>query len=214
MRAYVATALAAGCTQRRLTDLFALSGCALGLLLCAHPFLPASGRAPAAADTVAAVAVTPAFSPTQVVSSTKGDRLTAAVALSEATARVEAALATEDASADAAPLPRSRPGLAAADPASVRLASAGGGLASYYQPETLACGGAVVPQAMTAAHRSLPCGTVVKVTNTKTGRYAMVQINDRGPFIKGRVIDVSRTAAHELDMIGPGIVPVKLEVVK
>ena len=60
------------------------------------------------------------------------------------------------------------------------------------------------PNAMTAAHRSLPFGTRVKVTNKRNGKSVVVRINDRGPFIKGRVIDVSKAAARALGFIGAG----------
>ncbi len=65
---------------------------------------------------------------------------------------------------------------------------------------------------MTAAHRTLPFGTVVRVTNTDTGRQADVTINDRGPFVAGRILDLSRAAAEELGAIGPGVIPVRLEL--
>lgn len=65
---------------------------------------------------------------------------------------------------------------------------------------------------MTAAHKSLPFGTYVMVTNLNNGKSAMVRINDRGPFIKGRIIDLSYAAALALDMVTPGTAPVKLEV--
>lgn len=64
------------------------------------------------------------------------------------------------------------------------------------------------PDAMTAAHRSLPFGTKVKVTNTLNGRSIIVRINDRGPFIKGRIIDVSKAAASKLGIIRRGHAPV------
>ena len=60
------------------------------------------------------------------------------------------------------------------------------------------------PAALTAAHRSLPFGTKVKVTNKRNGKAVVVRINDRGPFIKGRVIDVSKAAASQLGFIGAG----------
>jgi rare lipoprotein A len=63
---------------------------------------------------------------------------------------------------------------------------------------------------MTAAHRSLPFGTMVRVTNQRNGRTATVRINDRGPFVRGRVIDVSPAAARALGF--SGIVPVSLNV--
>jgi rare lipoprotein A len=65
---------------------------------------------------------------------------------------------------------------------------------------------------MTAAHNSLPFGTYVVVTNLINGKSAVVRINDRGPFVKDRIIDLSYAAALALDMVGPGTAPVKLEV--
>jgi rare lipoprotein A len=65
---------------------------------------------------------------------------------------------------------------------------------------------------LTAAHRSLPFGTRVRVTNANNGRSVIVRINDRGPFIRGRIIDLSVAAASRLGMIGSGIAPVSLEV--
>lgn len=64
--------------------------------------------------------------------------------------------------------------------------------------------------ALTAAHRTLPFGTRVRVTRLDNGRETVVRINDRGPFVRGRVIDLSRRAAEELDMVGRGVVPVRL----
>lgn len=61
---------------------------------------------------------------------------------------------------------------------------------------------------MTAAHKTLPFGTDVVVENPANGRTVHVSINDRGPFIRGRVIDLSKAAAREIDMIGAGVVPV------
>lgn len=64
----------------------------------------------------------------------------------------------------------------------------------------------------TAAHRTLPFNTVVRVTNLGNGRSTVVRINDRGPFVENRIIDLSFAAARELDAIGPGVVPVRLEI--
>jgi len=64
----------------------------------------------------------------------------------------------------------------------------------------------------TAAHRDLPIGTIVDVTNVETGATARVRINDRGPFVRGRIIDVSRAAAQRLGMIGPGVARVRLTI--
>jgi len=65
--------------------------------------------------------------------------------------------------------------------------------------------------AMTAAHRTLPFGTRVRVTNLGNGRQTEVRINDRGPFIPGRIIDLSRSGAKELGMLGPGTARVLVE---
>ena len=70
------------------------------------------------------------------------------------------------------------------------------------------------PSGLTAAHRSLPFGTKVRVTNVATGRTVTVRVNDRGPFVKGRVIDVSHAAAESLGMVGNGVAKVKLDVVQ
>jgi len=66
------------------------------------------------------------------------------------------------------------------------------------------------PNAMTAAHRTLPFGTRVKVENLKNGKYVVVRINDRGPFTGGRVIDLSRAAAQKLGMISSGVAKVRV----
>ena len=66
---------------------------------------------------------------------------------------------------------------------------------------------------MTAAHLSLPFGTLVRVTNLDNGRGTEVRINDRGPFVNGRIIDLSRAAARQISMIGPGTAKVRVEVI-
>jgi rare lipoprotein A len=92
------------------------------------------------------------------------------------------------------------------------------GLASWYGNEyhgrQSASGEIFNENALTAAHRTLPFGTVVRVYNKKNGRQVVVRINDRGPFIRGRIIDLSKAAAREIDMIVDGVVPVRLEVVR
>ena len=87
------------------------------------------------------------------------------------------------------------------------------GLASYYwQPQKVASGGWFNPNALTAAHKSLPFGTRVRVTNLNNGRSVVVRINDRGPYIRGRIIDLSKRAAHVIAMQGSGVVPVRVEI--
>jgi rare lipoprotein A len=88
------------------------------------------------------------------------------------------------------------------------------GVASYYwQPQRVASGGWFNPNAMTAAHKTLPFGTKVRVTHAGTGRSVLVTINDRGPYVAGRVIDLSRAAASSLGMAGAGVARVNLAVV-
>ena len=89
------------------------------------------------------------------------------------------------------------------------------GIASFYKFDSkTASGEQFNPSELTAAHRTLPFGTRLRVTNLATGQSVTVRVNDRGPFIPGRVVDVSRSAAEELGMIDRGITKVKLEVEK
>ncbi|MCC5943902.1 MAG: septal ring lytic transglycosylase RlpA family protein [Bernardetiaceae bacterium] len=67
---------------------------------------------------------------------------------------------------------------------------------------------------LTAAHPKLAFGTTVRVTNLKNQKTVTVRINDRGPFVRGRIIDLSRAAAEKIDMIRDGVVPVKIEVLE
>jgi len=95
------------------------------------------------------------------------------------------------------------------------LQRSGEGLASFYgSPQQTANGEQFNPRALTAAHRTLPFGTKVRVTNVRSGRTVTVRINDRGPFVPGRVIDLSQAAAAELGIVGRGIAKVKLDVVQ
>lgn len=84
-------------------------------------------------------------------------------------------------------------------------ASAQCGKASWYALKSRTASGEMMnPSAMTAAHRSLKFGTKVRVTNKRNGKSVIVRINDRGPFVKGRVIDVSKAAARQLGFISSG----------
>ncbi|HKH98908.1 MAG TPA: septal ring lytic transglycosylase RlpA family protein [Candidatus Sulfotelmatobacter sp.] len=92
------------------------------------------------------------------------------------------------------------------------------GLASWYGPpyhNRRGSNGEVYNMhAMTAAHRTFPLGSIVRVTNTKTGATALVRITDRGPFIPGRVVDLSLAAARKLDVWQPGVAEVKVELMQ
>ena len=91
------------------------------------------------------------------------------------------------------------------------------GIASWYGPgfhgKTTASGIIYNQHDLTAAHQTLPLGTRVLVTNLDNGRSIEVLINDRGPFAKGRIIDLSYAAGESLGMIGPGTIPVRIEVI-
>ena len=78
------------------------------------------------------------------------------------------------------------------------------GIAAFYGGGRTASGEVSGPNGLTAAHRTLPFGTKVLVTNVRNGRTVLVRINDRGPYGRGRIIDLSRAAARELDMIRVG----------
>jgi rare lipoprotein A len=89
----------------------------------------------------------------------------------------------------------------------------GHSLATIYSQKggTTASGETFAPEKLTAAHRSLPFGTMVRVTNLRNGRIVIVRINDRGPFSKDRIIDLTPAAARQLDF--SDLVPVTLDVV-
>ena len=102
-------------------------------------------------------------------------------------------------------------------PAAPRLGAIETGIASWYGPPyhgRRAAGGEIYDmEKLTAAHRTLPFNTWVEVTNLTNGKKVRVRITDRGPFVEGRIIDLSRAAAREIDMVGAGIAKVRLEIV-
>lgn len=102
-------------------------------------------------------------------------------------------------------------------PTVVEVGETADGIASWYGPgfhgKKTSNGETYNQHAYTAAHKTLPMNTIVKVTNLKNHRQTTVRINDRGPFVAGRIIDLSNVAARDIDMIASGIAPVRLEVV-
>ncbi len=97
-----------------------------------------------------------------------------------------------------------------------QVADLGGGsrgVASFYSGRA-ATGERVGSNVLTAAHRTLPFGTKVRVTNLKNGQSVTVRINDRGPFIRNRSIDLSDGAAGVIGMKGAGVAPVRMEVIR
>jgi rare lipoprotein A len=102
--------------------------------------------------------------------------------------------------------------VAEADPANASGAKIQTGHASWYMHgRRTANGEAFNPNGLTAAHRTLPFGTRVRVVNEKTGRSVVVRINDRGPFVGGRIIDLARGAAQQLGMGGTATVSLYVE---
>lgn len=89
------------------------------------------------------------------------------------------------------------------------------GVASFYSEDTeTASGEKFDKNELTAAHPTLPFGTRVRVTNVSTGRSVTVRVNDRGPYVRGRIVDVSYSAAQALGMVGQGVAGVRLDVVQ
>jgi rare lipoprotein A len=91
------------------------------------------------------------------------------------------------------------------------VASAESGIASVYSGEKTANGEYAYASGLTAAHKSLPLGTRVRVTNQRTGRSVVVRINDRGPYVRGRIIDLTPAGARAIGM--DGLAPVTVTIV-
>ncbi len=99
--------------------------------------------------------------------------------------------------------------------AAIPAAKAQSGLASWYAMHSrTACGERMNPSALTAAHRTLPCGTMIEVTNHHTGRVVTARVNDRGPFARGRIVDLSKGAAQHIGLVASGTAPVSIRVVE
>lgn len=92
------------------------------------------------------------------------------------------------------------------------------GAAAFYgrrlEGHKTACGGRYVASELTTAHRTLPCGTKLRITNTKNGKSVVATVNDRGPTSKARLVDVSRAVAEQLDFVKQGTTTVEVEAVK
>ncbi|MDB5694264.1 MAG: septal ring lytic transglycosylase RlpA family protein [Alphaproteobacteria bacterium] len=114
-----------------------------------------------------------------------------------------------DDSVTAAPAPEAAP---------QSFEAVGQGEASYYGAELAgnrtASGERFNPRAFTCAHRSLPLGTMLRVTNLANGRSVLVRVNDRGPFARSRILDMSLAAARDIDMVRAGKARVRLEVIR
>jgi len=88
------------------------------------------------------------------------------------------------------------------------------GVASFYTDTETASGEKFDKNELTAAHPSLPFGTKLRVTDVSSGRFVTVRVNDRGPYVRGRVVDISPSAAEALGMVDRGITNVRLDVVQ
>lgn len=88
-----------------------------------------------------------------------------------------------------------------------------GEVSFYHEGQEVATGENFDPQAYTAAHKSLPFGTLVRCTRLDTGQSVLVMVNDRGPYIRGRILDLSKAAAHRLGMLSDGVANCLVEVV-
>ncbi|WP_297814103.1 septal ring lytic transglycosylase RlpA family protein [uncultured Helicobacter sp.] len=102
-------------------------------------------------------------------------------------------------------------------PTNVALGETYDGIASWYGPKfhgkKTSNGETYSMYAHTAAHKTLPMNTIVRVTSKENGKSTIVRINDRGPFITGRIIDLSNSAAQDIEMVGKGTARVRLEVI-
>ena len=92
------------------------------------------------------------------------------------------------------------------------------GIAAFYgrsmEGHKTACGSTYVASELTTAHRTLPCGTKVRITNTKNGKSVEATVNDRGPTSRKRIVDVSRAVAEQLDFVRQGTTTVEIEIMK
>jgi rare lipoprotein A len=88
------------------------------------------------------------------------------------------------------------------------------GVASFYSDTETASGERFDKNELTAAHPSLPFGTKLRVTDVSSGRFVTVRVNDRGPYVHGRVVDISPSAAEALGMVDKGVANVRLDVVR
>jgi rare lipoprotein A len=88
------------------------------------------------------------------------------------------------------------------------------GVASFYSDTQTASGEKFDKNELTAAHPTLPFGTKLRVTDVSSGRFVTVRVNDRGPYVRGRVVDVSPSAAQALGMVDKGVANVRLDVVQ
>ncbi len=125
---------------------------------------------------------------------------------------------TEAPPATTTPAPQAREDDSLGIPADAKPISVETGLASWYgapyHNRRGSNGEIYNMHAMTAAHRTLPLGSIVRVTNVKTGRSALVRITDRGPFVEGRILDLSQEAARRIDILQAGVARVRIEVLR
>jgi rare lipoprotein A len=110
--------------------------------------------------------------------------------------------------------PDDRPGMPAAIFSPKPVLTQHGKASFYWEDSRTASGERFHSEALTAAHRTFPLQSWVRVTNERNHKWVIVRINDRGPYVRGRIIDLSRGAARQIGMIGDGVVPVRVELLK
>ncbi len=115
-------------------------------------------------------------------------------------------------SACSAPAPKPKPPATVIMPRATRWKAYQSGIASWYNDRRTASGERFIASNFSAAHRKLPFGTLVRVTTVRTGRSCVVRVNDRGPYVRGRIIDVSPAAAKMLGLNTSGIAKVNIEI--
>jgi rare lipoprotein A len=156
-----------------------------------------------------AIALARARKPLRLCAIVIGAASLAACAQSSVVSQRSQALASRSVSAE----PRKHTPYASRKGGETRIASQG--VASFYSDEQeTASGEKFNAHELTAAHPTLPFGTKLRVTDVKTGRSVTVRVNDRGPYVPGRIVDVSYSAAQSLGMIGKGVANVRLDVVQ
>ncbi len=110
--------------------------------------------------------------------------------------------------------PDDRPGMPPAVFSPKPVLTQRGKASFYWEDFRTASGERFHPEALTAAHRKFPLQSWARVTNERNGRSVIVRINDRGPYVGGRIIDLSRGAARQIGMIAAGIAPVRVELLR
>ncbi|MFJ2032737.1 septal ring lytic transglycosylase RlpA family protein [Streptosporangium sp. NPDC087985] len=171
----------------------------------ASPQQATAGNATATADEITAPSATPSAGPAATPTATPGENRPSPAKSASGDAGATMPAGTPKTGKSRTPDVAAKP--------KVHVISAGNCGASFYdEPQMTASGERFNPQAMTAAHKTLPLGSKVRVTNPATGESVTVRINDRGPYVGGRCLDLSKAAFSAIGSTGAGVMQVKYEV--